>query len=293
MSEETGGRSPSDPMAVWEQWYESVSRGMSRTMNGNGSNQTYPDPLGIYREWLNSVAEAQERFKNSSGDPQELWKQWFETTVETWRKAAAVGGDPLGLTTQWLEMMEEARAKMLAGVKLPADPFTLFKQWYDATSETWSTVVGNIIGTEKFMEMSSEFLKSYASFYGTLRRVNEEYFRNLQLPTRTDIARVAELVVNLEDKVDRIDSAMDDFDGGSGQLAANESVESLRRGVEALEKRLDRVESKLDALLAALGKLEVREHAAPVEPAKTARRRTSKTGAEHRKAGGTEAQVGS
>ena len=104
---------------------------------------------------------------------------------------------------------------------------------------------------------------------------------------------MAELVVNLEDKVDRIDSALDDFDGVSEQLAANESVESLRRGVEALEKRLDRVESKLDALLAALGKLEVREHAAPVEPAKTARRRTSKPGAELRKAGGTGAQVGS
>src|ERR1700730_15910083 len=89
MSEETGGRRPSDPMAVWEQWYESVSRGMSRTMNGNGSNQAYPDPLGFYREWLSSVAEAQVRFKNSAGDPQELWKQWFETTVETWRKAAA------------------------------------------------------------------------------------------------------------------------------------------------------------------------------------------------------------
>ena len=162
-------------------------------------------------------------------DPTELWKQWYETS-----------------SNQWLEMMEEARAKMLAGESLPADPFTFFKQWYEATSETWSKVVGDVIGTEKFVEATSRFLESYTSFARTLRRTNEEYFRNLQLPTRSDIARVAELVVALEEKVDRIEDAFEEFQEGP-QVAISEVVEGL-------SKRLDRVESKLDKVLAALEK---------------------------------------
>ncbi len=162
-------------------------------------------------------------------DPTELWKQWYETS-----------------SNQWLEMMEEARAKMLAGESLPADPFTFFKQWYEATSETWSKVVGDVIGTEKFVEATSRFLESYTSFARTLRRTNEEYFRNLQLPTRSDIARVAELVVALEEKVDRIEDAFEEFQEGP-QVAISEVVEGLA-------KRLDRVESKLDKVLAALEK---------------------------------------
>src|SRR5581483_1147002 len=252
MSEETKSQRPSDPMEIWEQWYEAALKGWSRT-NRNGSKPSQPDPLNMYHTWLKSVADAQEQFKNHAGDPQELWKQWFETATEAWRKAAEVGGDPLGLTTQWVEMMEESRARFLTGVRLPADPFTFFKQWYDATSETWSTVVGDIIGTEQFMKMSSEFLKSYISFYATMRRSNEEYFRNLQLPTRPDIARVAELVVNLEDKVDGLDSTLEDFEDSIESelghipvaLQKLEAVERIEQRVEGLEKRLDRVESKL------------------------------------------------
>lgn len=293
MSEEMNARKPTDPMEMWGQWYEAVSRGWSSALNGNrhgdGNKPVLPDPLSFYQTWLKSIADAQEQFKSSSANPQEFWKQWFETMTEALRQNAQVEGDPLGLTTQWLEMMEEARAKLLAGIKLPADPFTFFKQWYDATSETWSTIIENLIGTEKFMEVSSEFLKSYTSSYRTLRRANEEYFRNLQLPTRTDVARVAELVINLEDKVDQIDSALEVSEDRSARLATSESVESLHKCVEDLEQRLDQVESKLDSLLAALEKLAAREYSEPVKPAETARRTPRKSHTQAQKSGAIEA----
>jgi polyhydroxyalkanoic acid synthase PhaR subunit len=196
-------------------------------------------------------------------------------------------------------MMEEVHTRLLAGVELPADPFTFFKQWYDATSETWSTVAGDFIGTEQFMQMSSEFLKSYISFYATMRRTNEAYFRNLQLPTRSDIARVAELVVNLEDKVDGLDSALEDFEDGIGSslghfpvvLQKLEAVESIEQRVGGLEKRLARVESKLDALLAAIEKLDSSKPAQAAKPAETTRRRAHKSKAELQQASDAEAQI--
>jgi len=127
-----------------------------------------------------------------------------------------------------------------------------FKQWYEASSETWSKVVGDIIGEEKFVENASQIMESYTSHYMVTRRANEDYFRNLQLPTRSDLARVAEVIVALEEKVDRIDEAFDDIEDGSSQLATRDSLTDL-------EVRLGRVEKKLDTLSSVLEKLEAIE----------------------------------
>ncbi len=245
----------------------------------DGDKETSLDPYGLYRAWLKSVGEAQEQIKPSSMkmfDPKEVWQQWFEATTAAWRSAAEKGADPLGLTAQWSEMMEEARAKISAEGTIAADPFTLFKQWYDATSETWSKAVGDIIGSDRFMQMASQFLESYTSFARTFHRASEEYFSNLQLPTRSDIARVAELVINVEEKVDQLDLAFEGLEDTYAQSTISEAIAGLAgrldgvenkldvlpavlqklATVERLEMRLDRVENKLDQLLLALEKIE-------------------------------------
>ncbi len=276
MPKEDNSRVPTNPMEFWEQWYETTSKLWSQTMNG--SKEAYVEPFGLYQTWMKSVEDAQEQLKAGSFgylDPKEAWKKWFETTTDIWEKATGKGLDPLGLTTQWLEMMEDARARILTGANIPADPFTFMKLWYDATSETWATVIGDIIGTERFMESASQFLESYASFYKTFRRANEEFFSNLQLPTRSDIARVAELVIGVEDKVEQVEDAIEDFEDNYARAVPgnlDERLEHVEKKLDTLsssmqelttannlEKRLDRVESKLDKLLVALEKIEAKE----------------------------------
>ncbi len=272
MPEEGNSRGPADPIELWEKWYETSSKAWSKTLDGN--KQTYMDPFGLYRTWLKSVGDTQEQMKASpfgKMDPKEFWKQWLEASVDIWRSATERGGDPLGFTTQWLEMMEEARARILSEGNIPSDPFTFIKQWYDATSETWAKVTGDIIGTDRFMESAKEFLESYTSFYRTFRRANEEFFRNLQLPTRSDIARVAELVVDLEEKVDVIEDALEGFEDNFAKVITSNLEEHLDQvemkldmlpatlqkltSVNGLENRLDQVEMKLDALPATLQQL--------------------------------------
>ncbi len=251
MAEGSKTQGPIDPMDFWKQWSETSTKMWSNVLDeGKG---TFVDPYGLYRPWLKSIEVAQEQMKTSSLgtiDSKEAWNQWYEATTGTWAKAAELGGDPLGLTAQWLELMEENRAKILAGGTVPADPFTSFKQWYDASNETWSKVVADVIGDEKFVENASQFMESYTSYYMATRRANEDYFRNLQLPTRSDLARVAEIIVALEEKVDRLDEVFEDIEDGYSQMATNENITEL-------EGRLGRVEKKLDALTSALEKLDI------------------------------------
>ena len=264
MPDQANSQGTMNPMDLWKQWNSSNSAMWSNVMGGN--KESFVDPYGLYSTWLKGMEEAQEQMKAGVSkmiNPEDFWKNWFETTTTGWRKAAETGSDPFGLTTRWLELMEEAREKMFAGGNLPTDPFSFYKQWYDATSESWSKVVGDIIGTEEFSHAASQYMDNYLSFIKASRRVYEEYFQNLQLPTRSDISRVAGLVVALEDKVDQIEDVVEDFEDRIGQMATNDSFNSLNSRLDTLESKLailpDVVE-KVNALSGISSRLDNVEH---------------------------------
>ncbi len=221
------------------------------------------DPYGIYNIWLKSMRDGQEQMMKAgtSGmlDSSQAWKEWLEATMATWRKTTEIGTDPLGLTEQWLKMMERVQEKLLAGDIVPADPFTFFKEWYEAISDSWSRVIEDTIASEQFLEFNSQFLESYTSFSKAFRRANEEYLKILQLPSRSDVSHVGELVVALEEKFDQLEDRFEDIGDTVSQAAKSEAVADLGEHLVNVESklnesmtgvggRLDSVESKLDTL---------------------------------------------
>jgi polyhydroxyalkanoic acid synthase PhaR subunit len=235
-----------DPAELWRQWMESGSRMLSEMAQ---SGQV--DPYGAYRRWFEGMREMQERVIGASPEPvagnpgtYDLWQRWFELTTDSWQKSAEMGQNAMEILPRWMQMLDEARTNLVAGGAPPSDPLQLATQWYNATSGPFSDFVGDVIEREEFLEPSSRFLQSYASFYKVFKRNSEDYLKNLQFPVRSDISRIAGLVVNLEEKVDRIEEVLEDFEYGYAEPATAESVKEL-------ETRLDRVEDKLDRLLAA------------------------------------------
>ena len=206
---------------------------------------------------------------------QQVWQRWFESAGESWRRSTELSQNAIEVLPRWTQMLEEARDNLLAVGAPPNDPLQLATQWYNATNGPYSDFVGDLIEREEFLEPSSRFLQSYASFYKVFKRNSEEYLKNLQLPVRSDISRLAGLVVNLEDKVDNVEEILEDLDLQGKEAATTEAIASLERrigglesaleraaeagaqtttagSVRELEGRLGRVEGKLDRLLAAL-----------------------------------------
>ena len=239
-----------DPAELWRQWLEAGARMWSGSADGAGRDIL--DPAGVYHRWFDGMREAQERMigavpEQVAGNPgvQDVWQRWFEAAGESWRRGAELNQSAIEVLPRWSQMLEQARDNLLVAGTPPSDPLQFATQWYNATSGPFSDFVGDLIEREEFLEPSSRFLQSYASFYKVFKRNSEEYLKSLQLPVRSDISRVAGLVVNLEDKVDNIEEVLEDFEFGYAKPATAESVQSL-------EERLDRVEGKLDRLLAAL-----------------------------------------
>jgi polyhydroxyalkanoic acid synthase PhaR subunit len=235
-----------DPAELWRRWMESGNKVWSEMAGAHGGQV---DP---YRRWFEGVREMQERMIVAIPEPvagnlgaNDLWRRWFELSADSWKKSAEMGQNAMEILPRWMQMLDEARTNLVAGGTPPSDPLQIAAQWYNATSGPFSDFVGDVIEREEFLEPSSRFLQSYASFYKVFKRNSEDYLKNLQLPVRSDISRIAGLVVNLEEKVDRIEEVLEDFEYGYAEPATTESVERL-------ETRLERVEGKLDRLLAAL-----------------------------------------
>ena len=269
-----------DPTDLWRQWYETSTKLWSEAARGVPGG--YANPADFYRRWFESAREMQGRMIGGpsgaiEGAPamQDMMQRWSEASTATWQKGAELGQNAVDLLPRWTQMLEEARNNLLAGGNLPADPLQFATRWYNATSGPFSDFVGDVIEREEFLEPSSQFLQSYAGFYKVFKRNSEEYLKSLQLPVRSDITRVAGLVINLEDKIDRIEEVLEDFEYTPAKPATADSIEALggriegiegtlerltRSGAQAasaqsvrtLDGRLDQVEDKLDRLLAAL-----------------------------------------
>ncbi len=244
-----------DPAELWRRWFEAGTKVWSDVLQGSGGS--YADPYALYRQWFEGAEGMRQQITGlpavgggkGSGepDPKELWRRWFDATVESWEKSAEIGGEMVSMTPRYFEMLDQARANLMSSKTFPKDPLEFAVQWYNATSGPFSDFVQDTIEREEFFELASRWLRSYASFYKVFSSRSEEYLKSLQVPVRSDITRVAGLVVALEDKVDRIEEAFEEFEYGYAKPATAEEVGEL-------EERLDRVEGKLDRLLAALEK---------------------------------------
>jgi exonuclease VII small subunit len=310
VSEENRDWAAMDPMALWRQWYGMTIKAWSNMFRGGGVN--YMDPYGFYRWWFKSLEDARKRTgepastspsaammnnpmmaamspaltaqepttSQAPADPraieaQNLWRQWSEAMIDSWQKAAALGTEAVELAPRWAEMLEQIRHNLFSAEGYPTDPLQFIARWYNATSGPFSEFIGDLIKREEFLEVSNRFLQSYASFYKVFRRDSERYLKALQLPVRSDITRVAGFVVALEDKIDRLEEAFEEFEYGYAEPATAESLQAVEEridnlgrtlerieggaegaatadSVNRLEDRLDGVEAKIDRLLTAL-----------------------------------------
>jgi polyhydroxyalkanoic acid synthase PhaR subunit len=180
----------------------------------------------------------------------ELWRRWFETTVGLPNGTSEAGNEfTNSMAPVWKEMADDISAKMLSGETLPEEPVRFFVEWYNETEERWSETADELIKRDEVLESMGRLFETYARSETELRQASEDGLKNRGAPTRSDVARVAKLVVVVENKVDRIEETLEDLVQGNSEVATLGAV------VNGLEERMDRLEGKMDRILAALEKL--------------------------------------
>ena len=104
-------------------------------------------------------------------------------------------------------MAETGQAEEAANGR--SDPFELWRQMYDANERAWQKAMEQTVSRPEFAEASNKMLETILSAQRTVRDSMRTYLETVNVPTREDIARLGELVVNLEEKVDQIADRLD------------------------------------------------------------------------------------
>src|SRR5438477_9772393 len=90
----------------------------------------------------------------------------------------------------------------------PVDPFELWRQIYETNERAWNAILERTINSPAFAESSGKVLETFLAAQKTVRDNMRQYLEQINLPTREDIARLGELIVSLEEKVDQLDDRL-------------------------------------------------------------------------------------
>jgi polyhydroxyalkanoic acid synthase PhaR subunit len=90
----------------------------------------------------------------------------------------------------------------------PSDPFALWKQIYEANERAWSTALERAMSSPAFAETQGKVLETFLQAQRAVRDQMRSYLEAVNVPTREDIARLGELILGLEEKVDQLDDRL-------------------------------------------------------------------------------------
>ncbi len=98
------------------------------------------------------------------------------------------------------------------GTSRATDPFETWRQLYDANERAWSTALGEAMGSPEFADSSGKMLETMLAAQKSVRDNMRTYLETMNVPTREDIARLGELVVGLEEKIDQLADRLDSIE---------------------------------------------------------------------------------
>lgn len=126
----------------------------------------------------------------------------------------------------------------------------LWKEWYFRMEDIWSETFRQFITTKSFVNMMNSTLEQFL-FNEKLSRQNmEQFLETSPFPTKMDVARVAELTVSLEDKIDNLEfnvlSTMESM--ADSLLKLVDYQENIKKELYALKKENQALNKKITSL---------------------------------------------
>lgn len=120
----------------------------------------------------------------------------------------------------------------------PMDPFEVWRQVYEANERAWNAALEKAMATPAFAETQGKMLEAMLAAQKTVRDNMRTYLETINVPTREDIARLGELIVGLEEKIDQLDERLEGIEAAvkrqsrpqAADRAAQASASKTRAG---------------------------------------------------------------
>lgn len=133
----------------------------------------------------------------------------------------------------------------------------LWKEIYFNTEAAWAEIFKELISTQAFVSFLNKSLESNLAYEKITRQTVDKYMEMSPVPSKKDIARVAELVISLEEKFDGIEFQFNHTISNMAdsllkmveyQATIRDELLNLRQDLNKLEKKLETVNKKITTL---------------------------------------------
>ena len=96
----------------------------------------------------------------------------------------------------------------------PFDPTGMFKSMRDAGMDAWSKMMIQLVNSEDYAQatgtMLDAWLTSSAPFRKAIESTTTQVLAQLNMPTRTDITRLAQRLTHIEMRLDDLEAKLDE-----------------------------------------------------------------------------------
>jgi len=152
--------------------------------------------------------------------PNQLFEQWrkqFEEGAQAWARlvtppAHAAPPDPTAFWRPVLDQGVQTWAKLFAQAPATPELLTQWKQFLDQWIEAWSKVLGQTMGTEQFAKLMGQSLDQFLVAQGPMKKAVdqqvEQALQALNLPSRSQVTAVAKQIVELEERLERVEDGV-------------------------------------------------------------------------------------
>jgi hypothetical protein len=147
----------------------------------------------------------------------EMWRKQLEDGAQAWSKllsqpAASPTADPMAFWRPLVDQWVQASARAFSQTPMTPDVMTQWKQFLDQSIDAWSRALGQTMNTEAFAQMLGRYLDQWlvttAPAKKAAEQVIDQALQTLNLASRSQLTAVARQIVELEERVERVEEAV-------------------------------------------------------------------------------------
>jgi polyhydroxyalkanoic acid synthase PhaR subunit len=128
------------------------------------------------------------------------------------------------------------------------DPFAVWKDLYDTNEKIFSEMADSLLRDETFSAWMGQVQRVSLFYLDLYRKSTKLFLEQANVVTRDDLAGVAQMIVNVDQKVDELDQKInEEIVDELQKFEQKGEVAKLKQEVAKLNKKLDQVIELLQA----------------------------------------------
>jgi hypothetical protein len=147
----------------------------------------------------------------------DLWKRQVDEGAQAWARMLGhtptpAPPDPFSFWKPAMEHSLQTWARLFATTPVSPDLMSQWKQFLDQSIEAWSRALSQLMTTDGYAQAMGKALEQWLANYAPVRKQAdqsiESALQTLNMPTRTQVTSIAKQLMDLEERLDRLEDGI-------------------------------------------------------------------------------------